>query len=968
MKRLIAVYGAFVALAMCQAPVAVNLSTPAPPAPSATAVVSGNPGNAQYNYWVIANYPGGSATSAAALVQFAPATLTVSNFIQIGWTPLPGVTSYDVVRLTPPAFFSGICTVCKVASGLTANSVNDTGAALTNYSTGLPAVTGNGSIYINTREYTPPQMRQIVNGVDAPIGTGTGMVTSVGAAAPIQSTGGVNPVISCPTCAVGTPGVTVDQDGTAIGTRAIQNFVTGQGMNNAITDTGTAINLQIQPSNGVWALRSNLQSGASITLTETSSSSSVYTWTMTPTLTAYPTTNPLWTWHVGTSCSGGAITGNEDTLGAHPIVMAADASNPPANVCATGQDLIVSYDSSITSFVIMGVIPKALPNGTTATTQATGDASTDVATDSWVSAAIAYFTPYGSVQAGTITVLPFTPTYNNGTSGVGATLTAGSNGTLVIDGYTVLLNDRVLVKNQAAALQNGVYTLTTLGTGGAAYVLTRATDYNSLSDINFTGDILLLNGGQTGQSWYLNAKITAVGTSALNYTQDTAATNSQNGNVKATGNLANGDVIQGAGGKTISDTGVPFSVIPRTNVSNTYSTGTQDASGATHTLPAVKGLTSAKPATCTTGELYFATDATAGQNIYECSSTNTWTQQLDTTSSAGGIISYSGPSLSTVTGTIFCPAGGGGTCSGTEVNVDLASSSQATITNLSVQLSGALGAGNSVAVTWRKNGVSQSSTCTISGASSTSCLDTTHSFNVSQGDLLDYQLVFSGTILVNPFLSAMSQFGTTQSGGTVNSGVQNQVAYYAANGTAVSGHDHPSVLTIPFADCNAGTAGMGPSTASSNFTAVCRAGSNNLGGAAQAIPSTGASLQFMLELPQDWDTATQPYINVYFAAGTNTSGTVIWTASSACVDVSTNGGATDDPAFNAESAFTTRTMTVANRMWYTGGQFTAVTSGNGCKALSPIIVKLALSGTASANINAYQAVVTISRLPVVQAN
>jgi hypothetical protein len=35
------------------------------------------------------------------------------------------------------------------------------------------------------------------------------------------------------------------------------------------------------------------------------------------------------------------------------------------------------------------------------------------------------------------------------------------------------------------------------------------------------------------------------------------------------------------------------------------------------------------PGTCTVGELYFATDATAGQNIYQCAATNTWTQQLN---------------------------------------------------------------------------------------------------------------------------------------------------------------------------------------------------------------------------------------------------------------------------------------------------------------------------------------------------
>jgi hypothetical protein len=59
-------------------------------------------------------------------------------------------------------------------------------------------------------------------------------------------------------------------------------------------------------------------------------------------------------------------------------------------------------------------------------------------------------------------------------------------------------------------------------------------------------------------------------------------------------------------------------------------TGTVDATGSTHSLPAKTGAASSKPATCTVGEMYFATDATAGQNLYLCTATNTWTLQSST--------------------------------------------------------------------------------------------------------------------------------------------------------------------------------------------------------------------------------------------------------------------------------------------------------------------------------------------------
>jgi hypothetical protein len=181
------------------------------------------------------------------------------------------------------------------------------------------------------------------------------------------------------------------------------------------------------------------------------------------------------------------------------------------------------------------------------------------------------------------------------------------------------------------------------------------------------------------------------------------------------------------------------------------------------------------------------------------------------------------------------------------------------------------------------------------------------------------------------------------------------------SGSTPAFKDIRDIKIVPFANCVAGTAGGAASYATSNFTAACRAGSNNIGGALQAVPSTGASLQFQIELPLDWDTASQPYINIFYGSGSNTSGTVIWTVSSACSKE--DGSVSDDPAFNAESAFASQTMAAASRQWAQHGQFTAMTSGNNCIAGSSAIVKVALSGTASSNINAYQAVLSIPILP-----
>ena len=71
-------------------------------------------------------------------------------------------------------------------------------------------------------------------------------------------------------------------------------------------------------------------------------------------------------------------------------------------------------------------------------------------------------------------------TYNNGTNGVGATLTnAGTQEALSIDGVTLSLNDRVLIYEQTDATQNGVYTVTNVGSASTNWVLTRSTDTDS---------------------------------------------------------------------------------------------------------------------------------------------------------------------------------------------------------------------------------------------------------------------------------------------------------------------------------------------------------------------------------------------------------------------------------------------------------------------------------------------------------
>lgn len=116
-------------------------------------------------------------------------------------------------------------------------------------------------------------------------------------------------------------------------------------------------------------------------------------------------------------------------------------------------------------------------------------------------------------------------TYSNGTSGVGATLTAstliawaGLDG--VSTGYSV--GDRILIKDQTTQSENGIYTITDLGSAGVtAWVLTRATDNdNNPSGEMLNGDIVYCNSGTlNGGKTFVNSTIGAIsiGTTAITY-------------------------------------------------------------------------------------------------------------------------------------------------------------------------------------------------------------------------------------------------------------------------------------------------------------------------------------------------------------------------------------------------------------------------------------------------------------------
>jgi len=112
-------------------------------------------------------------------------------------------------------------------------------------------------------------------------------------------------------------------------------------------------------------------------------------------------------------------------------------------------------------------------------------------------------------------------TYNNGAG----TLTANSNFALSVDGVTVSVNDRILVKDQSTAAQNGFYKVTATGSGSAAFVLTRTPDADAASELVAGAFAFVEEGTANADNGYVLSTDGAVtlGTTAINFEQFSGA-------------------------------------------------------------------------------------------------------------------------------------------------------------------------------------------------------------------------------------------------------------------------------------------------------------------------------------------------------------------------------------------------------------------------------------------------------------
>lgn len=223
----------------------------------------------------------------------------------------------------------------------------------------------------------------------------------------------------------------------------------------------------------------------------------------------------------------GAITGNTlvstVATGTAPLTVASttvvpnlnaatSASTPASGLTGTTLAAVV-VTSSLTS---VGSQAQALDMNSHKINNVTDpSAAQDAATKAYVDAVANGLSPKLSVKLATTAALT-TNIYNNGSSGVGATLTGVSTGVLTIDGVAVALNDRLWIKNEVAGANNGLYICTTVGALGVAYILTRTSDADTSAEL--IGAYAFVEAGTTNATttWAItNSSTITIGTTAI---------------------------------------------------------------------------------------------------------------------------------------------------------------------------------------------------------------------------------------------------------------------------------------------------------------------------------------------------------------------------------------------------------------------------------------------------------------------
>ena len=304
----------------------------------------------------------------------------------------------------------------------------------------------------------------------------------------------------------------------------------------------------------------------------------------------------------------GSFTGNVTTGNVSGTTVAGTTGAFTGNVSGANinTNSIVGTAVSITSTGVLTLAPTGniTVNSKNINSLADPVQAQDAATKNYVDTVAQGLDPKASVVYATSANLA-SYTYDNGTSGVGATLTAQSVGNLLVNSNLVSAGQRILIKDEVGAYVNtttqsaafnGIYTVTTAGAVAAAYVLTRSTDFDLAAEMPSAFTFVESGGTNADTGWVCttNSPIT-VGTTQIIFAQFSGA-----GSYTA--------------GNALSLNGTQFNVLTDGNIGVNGSNQLFIVSGATLVTPNI-GDATGKSLTLSGNGLLSATTVTATGNV-----------------------------------------------------------------------------------------------------------------------------------------------------------------------------------------------------------------------------------------------------------------------------------------------------------------------------------------------------------------
>ena len=456
----------------------------------------------------LTGYVKGNGTSAFT----ATATVPSSDITGLGTMALENSNSVSITGGT----IDGVA----IDGGVTIN--NATIGAIIPSTGAFTSLTSNG-VAVETASSTTTLTNKTISG-------STNTLTNIGNASLTNSTITVN-------------GVTIPLGSSGTVTAVLSNALTiGTGLSGTVYDGSVPVTIAID-STVATLTGSQTLTNKTLTTPIISSISNTGTITLptatttlvgrdtTDTLTNKTLTAPV----ISTITNTGTITLPTATT----TLVGRDTSDTLTNKTISGSNNTISNiaNGSLTnSTITIGTTPVSLGSTATAPAGLTSVTVTQdptqalqLATKQYVDAALSNVNYHEPVQVAS--TVSYTATYNNGTSGVGATLTnAGAQAALIVDGVTMTATDvssgtRILIKNQASGAQNGVYVLTNQGSISTNWSMVRSTDMDTAgsgADTVSPGDTFYVIAGSTQATttWVQTTQLPiTIGTTALVFVQ-----------------------------------------------------------------------------------------------------------------------------------------------------------------------------------------------------------------------------------------------------------------------------------------------------------------------------------------------------------------------------------------------------------------------------------------------------------------